>query len=293
MPDVYQFIHPGPEHGEDRPGFKGWNRGDHRRKFLRSRGRYVPRLGAPAIDEELVFWGEWEPESEVETIVRPLPGGPQWLHRPYYVRPARYSPAPGVVLQNTDPFVFGDRFQYTFCRQLRRHRKEGPYFPTGLRNTTPGSLILFGSAKKGLGFLLDTAFVVADEGVLHSLGDWKERLAGRITETYAEVTIAAGYGWEAVQPPFRHQVGATPASPIDGMFSFVPALPYAEAPDGFARPVIRLEGIVNPGLLMGAKRTSFSRADEVRDIWERIVEQVTAAGLGLGTHFDLPQRREV
>ena len=68
MPDVFQFIHPGGEHGQDGGGQKRWNRGDHKRKFLRVRGEYVDTTGGPPINDELVFWGEWEPESEVEPV---------------------------------------------------------------------------------------------------------------------------------------------------------------------------------------------------------------------------------
>jgi len=55
---------------------------------------------------------------------RPSEGGaigrvraPVW---PYYVKPRTYWPGEGSdPLQNTDPFVFGDRFLYTLCRQWR------------------------------------------------------------------------------------------------------------------------------------------------------------------------------
>jgi hypothetical protein len=53
-----QFIHPGGEHRPDGGGLRIWNRGLHRRKFLKSRGRYLDR---GALKEgEIVFWGEWE-----------------------------------------------------------------------------------------------------------------------------------------------------------------------------------------------------------------------------------------
>ena len=107
-----QFIHPGAEHGIQ-GRVKPWNTGEHRRKFLRLRGSYVEARDAAPKTEELVFWGEWEAESAGEPITNPVPGGPHWIHQPFYVRPASY---PGK-LQNTDPFVFGDRFLYTLCRQ--------------------------------------------------------------------------------------------------------------------------------------------------------------------------------
>lgn len=292
MPDVFQFIHPGGEHGQDTAGQKRWNRGKHQRKFLRVPGEYVNAPDAPPLKDELVFWGEWEPESEVESVPSPVVGGPRWMHRPYYVKPDSYAPAPQVVLQNTDPFVFGDSFQYTLCRQLRRHRKGGPFFPTALRDLAPGSLILFGSPKKAEGFLLDTVFVVADKGVLHDLHSWPQALGGRISDVYADVTMRATYAWEADQPALRHYVGATPQSRVGGMFSFVPALPASFGGNGFARPSVRLDGVIKPSLPMGAKRTRDLTMERVRELWEEVVARVRSADLVLGTHFDLPPKRD-
>ena len=100
---VVQFIHPGLEHRIS-GNWKAWNKNGHRRKFLQQRGSYVklPDTVGPETGD-LVFWGEWEPESDGVPIVRPLQNGPRWVHRPFYVRPASYRD-----LQNTDPFVFGD-----------------------------------------------------------------------------------------------------------------------------------------------------------------------------------------
>lgn len=59
-------------------GHKGWNTGPHRRKFLTAPGRYL-EAGAMRSDE-LVFWGEWEPQSRViRTYNDPMPGGPRFL----------------------------------------------------------------------------------------------------------------------------------------------------------------------------------------------------------------------
>ena len=115
---------------------KAWNKNGHRRKFLQQRGSYVKARDTVGPETgDLVFWGEWEPESDGVQIVSPLPNGPRWVHRPFYVRPASYR-----NLQNTDPFAFGDRFLYTFCRQTKL---------AFLRDLAPGSLILFGSLKGG------------------------------------------------------------------------------------------------------------------------------------------------
>src|SRR5687768_17271748 len=93
-----QFLLPGGEHEPDGGGLNAWNTGAHRRKFLISPGRYL--VGNNPQDDEIVFWGEWEPESRViAKIEEPLPDGPRWVYEPYYVPPPSYR-----GLQNTDPF---------------------------------------------------------------------------------------------------------------------------------------------------------------------------------------------
>lgn len=47
-----------------------WNAGPHKRKFIRSRGRYVGEFGV-ATEADLVFWGEWEGASRVTRKWRP------------------------------------------------------------------------------------------------------------------------------------------------------------------------------------------------------------------------------
>jgi len=102
-----QFIHPGGEHGPDAPGIKRWNVGLHRRKFLRSTGLALDSSRQMQRDE-LIFWGEWEPESRIDEVTSPVDEGPRFVHRPFYS-----DPPPDGWRQNTDPFVFGDQFHYS------------------------------------------------------------------------------------------------------------------------------------------------------------------------------------
>jgi hypothetical protein len=100
-----QFIHPGGEHWPDRGDRKFWNREAHRRKFLKGRGRYI--TGGEAREGEIVFWGEWEPESRVLARYSDrVADGPHFLYEPFFV-----DHRDGAWRQNTDPFVFGERFQ--------------------------------------------------------------------------------------------------------------------------------------------------------------------------------------
>ena len=143
---VVQFPHPGREHNPS-PILRfqtrmEWSEGDHRRKFMCSPGRYVD--GDAPIEAKLTFWGEWEPPSDVVREWSPSGSLPRFLHAPVWTKsgpPKR---------QNTDPWVFGDHFRYSNCKQQAQPR---------LRRLTPGSVIFFGSTKDGE-FVLDTVFVV-------------------------------------------------------------------------------------------------------------------------------------
>jgi hypothetical protein len=95
-----QFLHPGGEHAPDAGLIKAWNTGDHRRKFLKSPGCYL--AGNVPRDGEIVFWGEWEPESRLAAAITALlPHGPRWVYEPYYLPLTSYR-----VLQNTGPQTF-------------------------------------------------------------------------------------------------------------------------------------------------------------------------------------------
>jgi hypothetical protein len=175
-----QFIHPGGEHHPDAGRLKSWNRASHKRKFLKNGGRYLSE--GKLKEGEIIFWCEWEPESEaIEEINGPLPNGPRYIYHPYYIRPRSYE-----GLQNTDPFVFGEQFYYAGCQQ---RTKKGP---TQLRYLAKGSVILFGSCVGQSDFVLDTVFVVED-WIEHSRHDYRERLAVEVPETYKDVSISPWY----------------------------------------------------------------------------------------------------
>lgn len=271
-----QFIHPGGEHWPDQGDLKFWNRKAHRRKFLKSPGRYIAdgeeRVG------ELVFWGEWEPESRV--LARYSDGvadGPRFLFEPFFV-----DHRDGVWRQNTDPFVFGERFQYTGCLQ---HTRLGP---TQLRLLAPGSLVLFGSCREKSRFAVDTVFVVSHH-VDHSARDWEEALDGKVSGVYRKVTLEPWYSGSVPEgQSHRLYYGATGQEPIAGMFSFFPCRPYDQGERGFARPEIDIPGFITRHLTQGKKIARDLSLTEMRELWDQVVHQVEAQGLALGTYVELP-----
>lgn len=272
-----QLPHPGGEHGPDpdNPSLKRWEHGDHehRRKFMRAAGSWRDDLESAPRVGEIVFWGEWEAGSAVSIVADRCAAGPTWEHNPFFEGP-RDAPR-GVIAQNTDPFVFGERFLYTFCRQPRNRR---------LRQLAPGSLILFGS-KKNSSFVLDTAFVVADH-VDHNRDTYAKLAGPRTNEVFRATTLEPMYAWDKTRGG-RLYFAATVNEPIGGMFSFVPCLP---AQDGrtFARPVVELPELVKPTGAMQARTTRVGALEELTEIWNRVVDQVLEAGLALGTRVELP-----
>jgi hypothetical protein len=283
-----QFMHPGGEHGPDTANHKEWNVHDHRRKFLRLSGEACPTTDGnrPPLRLDLAFWGEWEPESETEELSSSMAGAPHWIHRPYYIPPREFR-RDGRVLQNTDPFVYGNRFLYTLCRQWKK--AGGIRRPTALRDLDVGSLILFGSNQDGR-FVLDTVFVVG-ASVLHDADTWPTMTRGLVPDAYADVTLRPTYEWGGGEE-LRLYLGATPGDPVEGMFSFVPCAPADNAVPGFVRPAIDLGDFITPTLKMGAKYARDLSVDQIQVIWERVARQVLGQGLFLGTRFDVPEARQ-
>lgn len=280
-----QFLHPGGEHQPDDGDLKRWNRGPHRRKFVRIPGRCIR-------DDEshrgpLVCWTEWEADSTVrERIARPLRHGPQVVYDPYYSRPRKYD-----GLQNTDPFIFGGFF-YTGCQQ---YTSRGP---TQLRDLARGSVILFGSCIDRRHFVVDTVFVV-DRHIDHSAATWRKRVAENVTEGYIDVTLRAWYqasgGCRKKCVPdrreFRLYFGATVHRPVNGMFSFFPCQPYEEGTRGFARPRIHIRGVVKDTLLQGKRLNPQPGLANTARLWNTVARQVQAQGLWLGVHATMPPSR--
>ena len=278
-----QFSHPGWEHEPDPGGGKAWNSyaHGHMRKFMQLRGEWMNEDGTRSSGD-LRAWGEWEPESElVGELVPPYQDSryPRYLWRPYYVAKNDYR-----ELHNTDPFIFGERFLYSNCGQPKK---------PGLRKLGRGSVIAFGSGKKIDGerrWMLDTVLVVAD------YVDYGAPEALMVLDEWASDAFLVASGGPLVdneEAQLRLYRGATPEDPIDGMFSFFPATP-ASGDSGFARPLIELPSeYFNPRSWQAPKGLWRDRsAEELRGLWDSLVQQVHEAGLVLGTQAELPERRD-
>ena len=189
------------------------------------------------------------------------------------------------------------------CKQLSGKR---------IRSLAPGSVIAFGSQKAGH-WVLDTVLVVSDF-VDYKAAQASSALAGFVPKAFLDVTggpladndrdaecgpepdprtgCGGGSGVDAQDSTLRLYRGATPEDPVHGMFSFFPAMPEGGT-RGFARPSVNLPRFCfNQKLPRNHKLKCDLDEETLRQLWECLVAQVHDAGLVVGTHAALPQRRD-
>ncbi|OZM56458.1 hypothetical protein CIB95_11830 [Lottiidibacillus patelloidae] len=310
-----QFMHPGVEH-KPNTGEK-WNKSPHKRKFMRSKGRYIEN--GEVKEDLLQFWGEWEAQAFlIEQLSRSNTSEPEYLYEPYYSLPDSYE-----GLQNTDPFVFGENFYYTCCRQYKKYK--GKFRSTSVRHLAPGSIILFGSRKNN-DFILDTVFVVGENFTDYNSKNIVSDIKANVSQTYFETTILPLYPSLYTSdtadaqtqlscniPKERESdreeelyngglicsgdlsfrlykgVSFSERDKYKGMYSFFPCKKYDDNSVGFARPSIKINDYITDNLSMGFKKTEIEN-EKAKDLWADVVKQVQAQGLCLGIYADLPKK---
>ena len=235
---------------------------------------------------ELWAWGEWEAESRLlcefdQAGDRRLPAR---LWRPHYEPRTDYS-----ELHNTDPFIFGERFIYSNCRQPRGSRR------SGLMHIAPDSVIAFGSClEREQEWVLDTVLVVRESVPYHAASMREDVADLRLEDAFMDVTGEPIMQNESADLPLRLYVGATLEEPLEGMFSFFPAMP-AEEREPFRRPHVTLpsdyfRATQSRGPMGHALGGTDLSTATLFGLWESLVEQVRDAGLVLGTYAELPKR---
>ena len=264
-----QFPHPGAELRPRGP-IVPWNRHEHGRKFLLGHGQYV--ANGELRDGPIAFWGKSEPPSRIlETFsIRSGTVGPRWLHEPFLDVPRHRN-----LLQNTDPLVFGERFLYSNCRQLRNRK---------LRELAPGSVVLFGSKLRSE-FALDTVFVVGGsqqftrgETETIQCEDWVR------TVVFDRLRKSTKSGDDSFRLYRGRQYHKLPSGRLAALY----LTQFESGTTGFPRPVVHLERRwIEPNLAMGAKATPASDR-ELEDLWGQVVDQVRTAGLALGIRLEPP-----
>ena len=295
MPSIIQFPHPGGEHTEKSGTV--WNKGNHKRKYIKIKGSYLDDLLAEPITNIIYFWGEWEAQSKCIHIDGNNSPLPKYIFEPYYQTQFGKT--------NTDPFVFGNQFYYFICKQ-------GHY--TSLRNLNPGDLILFGSNLKNQ-FVLDTVFVIKchDEYQVSKIPG----LEGRYNDAFYNVSltpivktkqvdtkeIIEGCDGYCIPTGGDNKNDCNPTISTDryriykaamyedreqfgGIFSYAPCFPDPQGNKGFARPTINPE-YISQGLNQGIKIIEEKIPAEV---WNNVTKMVLEQKLKLMVTTDLPNK---
>jgi hypothetical protein len=301
-----QFIHPGEESlpkKRSKTDLIPWNRGEHRRKFLCQPGWYVDN-GQLAHDDELTFWGEWEPQSRFKRIDNPKEDRslPHFIHRPLLDLNEPEKSEDGCR-QNTDPFVFHERFIYRCCKQTRTTG------PTQLAHLLPGSLVLFGSIVKEQ-FVIDTVFVVGDdfrdyydqEGAFDfdsNLSEYAKIVGVGLKDSDGGNGSGCGDNSGCGNNPLQMRLyyGASPKKPYKGMYSFVPCKRLSGNEKGWARPILTQDDmrdiyancITNNKNLQTPKRCENATLEGNVSAWKRIREIFAQRGFLEGVKFECPQ----
>ena len=314
-----QFTHPGGEHGADSrsANSKSWNYRGHKRKFLRAKGS-VMENGQLLSNQDLIFWGEWEPQSHVTRINSNVQKDfPHYIHEPELDLKVP-TQIDGRLRQNTDPYVFADAFYYRCCKQISGGKR------TQLSYLKKGSIILFGSTihqnTEEAYFGVDTVFVVGDHREYDSK-NYEQQLKGFTPELYAEIVgigkiveddgetalsqpVSGSRGgscspssYTTVEPTLRCYSGATPEQNVNGMYSFVPCKLYEDGTTGFERLKICMNDLskFNPNgrELITNNLNAAPKITEIEDtkaveIWNRIRNIVKEQRLLEGVSFVCP-----
>jgi hypothetical protein len=304
MPRFIQFLHPGGQPVINQSDHKSWNKGNHCRSFMSASGAYISALNQKKCFGNMGFWGEWESTAkckEIDSIGE--------AHHVFFPVSTLFPDEPG--LQNTDPYVFDGPFLYSCCKQTRKNG-----VTTYLRDLQKGDVIVFGSRVNHV-FVFDTVFVVA-ESELFKCSQGPSQLSGRFPQSFIEATIKplahthegteddtsqtgcseGDWGSEdevascstlvcKLDTEFRLYTGATPDNPVNGMFSFAPAILTSSPVASFSRP--SLENFVNHNMNMGFCDILRGK-EETRDVcnaWQETVKSVLKAGLVLGCSFEI------
>lgn len=303
---VVQFLHSGEEYKQSEfiktrgKTIKPWNTGGHKRKFLHAKGAYIDNNETTQEEEEkkgedIYFWGEWEPDSEVSLIKNPAGKHyPHFIHKPFLrlkkseqITKGDKNPTP----TNTDPFVFGkDGFYYSCCMQSRYKK---------LKQLEPGSIILFGSAFKrntsDAYFALDTVFVVGDDknklkyNINNDLSELKEfapkyycdimNYKSSENEPNCSCNKSKSEGCEK-ETDFTCYRGASYDKPINGMYSFAPCKIGSEGKKGFKRVMLTensFKDIFDDAIISNnnAQGVNYTKTNNIQDnfkIWTKLRE---------------------
>lgn len=149
MNKIYFVVHPmnEPKYGRKfGPVHVSWNTSKkHCRKYIKRNGKYLEADKTAVLEDNVYFWGEYEPDSDATFKYRSSPRA--FHHKLYPVRGLVRIPKNAT---NTDPYVFSNHFKNICCGI--RGKIENAY--------QTGDIVIFGKIVEEHYFWFDTVFVV-------------------------------------------------------------------------------------------------------------------------------------
>jgi hypothetical protein len=285
---IIEFTHPGKQVNfrlkkdensytffdkEKKTGLRFWNDDvEHKKKFLCSKGNVLKNIDKKSFSENpeyanIYFWGEWEPQSIFNRLnFTDERFEPNAIHYPFYSNDR-------VGRHNTDPYVFGDNFYYSNCKQGKNK--------IGIRELENGTLILFGTEYTE-GFAVDTVFVVKDSlpsSEYLNNPNIAPSLLQKVTLNHCN--LYRDYGLFRLYKGVQYSENQT-------IFSYVPCKTDKEGLNGFARPMINFTqfNLQRPGARTVLKPISYT---SVEIFWLDLTAEIISQGFDLGINIDLPQ----
>lgn len=258
-------------------GYRFWNNEPrHKRKFIRQIGWYLENTGDSFDTKpkkgEICFWGEWEPQSKFELTGNVYSGTPSLPHAIHY---PLFSTR-GIGRHNTDPFVFGDHFYYTNCKQQS--------YPM-LRTLTNGSIIIFGSEKNKTDFIIDTVFVIGNRETVENYHlhptDYPTILRQATIDLHGGLPLDMMLYQGKMYDFKKHYSKNDPYT-----FCFVPCMINCDS-KGFERPVIDWQtfNLQRPGAGTVTREVNYSSES---DFWHDLVAVLIKQGFSLGIKLEMP-----
>ncbi len=287
------FVHPGQQL-KCAENYVYWNQtGKHKRKFIRNTGYYIEKQGCAyrCSQGDLLFWGEWEPQSCITPIQvtdnRLLPNA---IHKPFIVPNER-----GRNSLNTDPFVFGETFYYSNCRQFYDYSRQHKQGYPSLRQLDYQDIILFGTTYKNkkYEFALDTVFVVANYITASYYSSCYKYLSNIYPEVFKLATLDILKNLYKHRPDMKLYEGLMydlSGNNQKGPFCFFPCKLYDKNNYSFARPLLCKNNINIDPPTQGIKIIQYRNYNDFLSKWDAIVNNVLKQEYFLGIRSDMPKK---
>jgi len=266
-------------------GTRGWNNLDqHKRKFIFSKdAKYFDSLNGNVKTGDITFWGEWEPHSNFKVISKDTKDffGPRMLHFPFYDK--RYT---GRKRQTTDPYVYGDNFWYTHCKQSTESPNQA------LKHLDNNSIIVMGSERnKDKKFLVDTVFVVKKKHSQNEMIENYSKLTNLLVKINLEMDASHLLLRDKKHSDFGFYMGKNYKD--NDIFSFVPAKIYNNENPGHERLVLdtndKFYNLQRTG--SGSVQKLVLKTSSLSDIdnyWMHLVNEAFNQGFVLGVQIPEP-----